>query len=132
MPKTLIQTVKFKVPPEVLYEIYMDAKKHSAAIQAPVTITRKVNDRFYIFGKSIFGKNLVVIPSQLIVQTWRADDWKVSDADSILNLSFKKDRGGAVVELIHVYIPDNQYAGIKTGWTTYYWNPWKEYLKTLA
>jgi len=36
--KTIQQTVKFGVPPERLYEIYMDSKKHGAAVGSSASI----------------------------------------------------------------------------------------------
>jgi hypothetical protein len=32
------------------------------------------------------------------------------------------------VTMVHANIPDEHYPGIKTGWTTNYWAPWRRYL----
>jgi len=40
MTKTIVQSVKFHATPEELFELYLDAKKHSAATGAPLKISR--------------------------------------------------------------------------------------------
>lgn len=65
----------------------------------------------------------------MIVQSWRGSDWKKTDLDSVLILTFSKASGGARIDLVHANVPDRHYAGIRKGWTKYYWNPWRAYLR---
>jgi hypothetical protein len=132
MSKTIQQTVKFAgVTPGELFDLYMDAKKHAAAIGEPVTITRRAGAKFTAFrGGSIYGKNLLVVPKRLIVQSWRAKGWNASDPDSILVLVFGKNGIGAQVELTHANVPDDAFRGISDGWHSFYWKPWQAYLRT--
>ncbi|MBI4588979.1 MAG: SRPBCC domain-containing protein [Candidatus Rokubacteria bacterium] len=125
--KTIEQTVTFGVPPEKLFDIYLDSKKHAAAVNSQASISRKVGGRFRIFGGALQGKNLAIIPKRMIVQTWRGSDWKKSEGDSILILTFTKARGGGRINLVHV-LPDRHYAGCNKGWKKYYWKPWRAYL----
>ncbi|MEK6568691.1 MAG: SRPBCC domain-containing protein [candidate division NC10 bacterium] len=126
--KTIQQTVTFGVPPEKLFDIYLDAKKHAAAVNSQASISRKVGGRFRIFGGALQGKNLAVVPKRMIVQTWRGSNWKKSEGDSILILTFTKTRGGGRINLVHV-LPDRHYAGCNRGWKKYYWKPWRAYLR---
>jgi hypothetical protein len=48
--------------------------------------------------------------------------------DSVLVLSFWPEGEGGRVELVHVNVPEEDFAGISQGWTRFYWNPWLEYL----
>ena len=48
-----------------------------------------------------------------------------SNADEAARLA----RGGRI-DLVHANVPAHDYAGVKTGWTRYYWQPWKAYLRT--
>jgi len=117
-----------KATPAKLYELFADSAKHSAATGMPAKISRKVGGNWTAFDKMLLGKNLVLIPNRMIVQTWRSSEWKKSDPDSILVVSFEKVPGGAKVDLVHVGVPDYDHAGVTEGWIKYYWEPWKAYL----
>jgi activator of HSP90 ATPase len=100
------QSVEFGVLPEVLYELYMDSKKHARATGAPAKVSRKAGGAFTAFGGELKGKNLLIIPKKMIVQAWRATQWKKSDPDSILVIRFTKTKTGARVDLVHVNVPE--------------------------
>ncbi len=36
--------------------------------------------------------------------------------------------GGAVVEVVHVGVPQHNQKGVRNGWPKYYWKPRKKYL----
>ena len=129
MSKTILQSVKFQVSPETLFEIYMDSKKHSAATGAKAVISRKVGGKFTAYEGYIRGKNLLIVPHYLIAQTWGGKDFRKNDPDSILVLTFNKIRNGTRLDLVHINVPDHKHQGIKSGWNQYYWKPWKTYLK---
>lgn len=115
--------------PAKLYEMFMNSAKHTAASGMPAKISPKVGGKWSAFGGMILGKNLVLIPNRMIVQTWRASHWKESDSDSILVVTFEKSPGGgARVELDHVGVPMHDQTGVTQGWVKYYWEPWKAYL----
>jgi hypothetical protein len=65
------QTVRFQVTPELLFELYVDSRKHSASTGAPTKVSRKAGGKFTAFGGSIHGQNLLVIPGKR--QFWRAN-----------------------------------------------------------
>ena len=116
--------------PTVLYELFMDSDKHSAATGAPAKISRRIGGKWSAFGGMICGKNLALLPNQMIVQTWRSTDWKKADPDSILVAQFEKSAsGGATVYLTHVGVPEHDHEGVTQGWIKYYWDPWRKYLK---
>jgi uncharacterized protein YndB with AHSA1/START domain len=132
MPKTIEQRVTFRAAPERLYDIYMDARKHAAAIGSTVVLERRVSGWFTAFGEMLRGRNLALVPGHLIVQTWRGADWTKSDLDSLLVLAFDRARGGGRIHLVHAHVPDRRAAGIRRGWKKYYWTPWKAYLRRAA
>ncbi len=129
MAKTIEQKVSFNVSPNRLFNIYMDAKLHGAAINSSVIIKKKTGASFSAFNGYVRGKNLLIVPNRLIVQSWRGKEWEKNDADSILVLSFEKARHGALLHMVHSNVPDHIAAKIKKGWNEYYWKPWKRYLK---
>ena len=107
----------------------MNSAKHTAATGMPAKISPKVGGKWSAFGGMILGKNLVLIPNRMIVQTWRSSEWKKADPDSILVVTFEKSAsGGAQVDLAHVSVPEYDREGVKKGWVKFYWEPWKAYL----
>ena len=129
MAKTILQTVVFKnTTPETLYEIYIDAKKHSEATGGKAKISSKVGSSYSAWDGYITGKTLQLVKGKLIVQSWRSSDFKSGDLDSTLILQFEKKGNDAVVHMVHVNVPDHQAAGVKGGWNDFYWTPWKKYL----
>jgi activator of HSP90 ATPase len=130
--KTILQSVKFNATRDQLFELYLDAKKHSAATGAPVKISRKVGCSFIAFGGAISGRNLLIVPKTFIGQAWRSTHFKKSDPDSILVLCFSKAPGGSRVNLVHVNVPQQNHKGVTQGWPKFYWTPWKRFLSGQA
>ena len=127
MAKTIVQIVNFNAGPETLFALYADSKKHSAAIGSRAEISSKVGGKCVAYDGTLKGTTLGIIRNRLFVQTWRAEDWTSDQGDSVLALFFEKNGKGGRLTMVHANIPDEHYPGIKTGWTTYYWTPWKKY-----
>jgi len=127
MPPVIQQRVEFSALARELFELYLDSRKHAAATGAPAKLSRKIGGAWQAHGGIIGGRNLLIEPGRLIVQSWRAKFWKKKDI-SILVLGFTKTRRGTLVELVHVGVPYYDRKGVRAGWPKYYWKPWKEYL----
>ncbi len=112
--------------------MYTSSKEHSEATGGRAVVSSKVGAKFAAFDGMISGRNLVVIPNQMIVQAWRAHHWKKTDLDSILVMTFSKAPGGGKVELVHAGVPQHDHEGVRLGWPKYYWKPWRAYLKNKA
>ncbi len=127
MTPIIQQAVRFPATPALLFELYVDSRKHSASTGAPAKVSRKVGGAFTAFGGMIGGKNLAVVRGKRVVQLWRAKHWKKEEW-SVLILTFSKVAGGAQVDLVHVGVPHHDQKGVREGWPKYYWRPWKKYL----
>jgi activator of HSP90 ATPase len=132
MTPAIQQSVEFDAPVETLYDLYMDSKQHSLATGAPAKVSRKAGGAFTAFDGQLRGKNLLVVPGQMIVQTWRAEGWKKTDPDSILVIRFSKTKTGGRVDLVHVNVPEYDHQGVTDGWRHYYWEPWQVYLEAVS
>lgn len=129
MSKTIIQQVVFKnTTAKELYSIYMDAKKHTAAIGATVTIQDKEGAKYTAHGGYITGKNLQLVKDKMIVQSWHSSDFKKGELDSTFILQFEQKGKDALLSMVHANLPDHQYQTVKDGWNEFYWKPWKKYL----
>jgi activator of HSP90 ATPase len=128
MTKAIQQSVKFSAPPEKLFEMYLDSKKHSQATGGAANLSRKVGGKFTVWGGQLEGRNLLIVPNKMIVQAWRATHWPASDADSILVLQFSRAPSGGRVDIVHANVPVHDHKGVSQGWPKFYWKPWKKYL----
>src|SRR5690349_1370205 len=129
MSKTIVQKVVFKnTTPKALYELYMDAKKHSLVTGGPALISTKEGSKYSVHGGYIKGKNLHLVKNKTIVQTWRAKDWDKSDMDSTFIIHLEQNGKDTVLHAVHANVPDKSAAGIDKGWFDHYWNPWKQHL----
>ena len=132
MTPAIQQSVEFSAPPARLFEMYMDSKKHSAATGGLAKLSRRVGGAFTAWGGQLRGKNLLIISNRMIVQSWRSVNFKKTDPDSILVLTFSKTARGGRVDLVHAGVPKQDHAGVKQGWPKYYWKPWRTYLTKKA
>ncbi len=129
MPLTIEQTARFPALPEHLYRLYMNPRLHAAATgwAERVTISPRPGSRFRI-GRALAGRTLLAVPGRLVVQTWRGTDWKKTERDSVLILAFERAPRGGRVRMVHANVPD-RHRSVRSGWPTYYWRPWKKYLR---
>ncbi len=129
MAKTIVQKILFKnTSPKALYDLYMNAKMHSAATGAPAKISDKEGARFTAHGDYITGKNLQLVKNKLIVQSWRGSDWDKSEVDSTFMIHLEPKGKDVILHAVHANLPDTEASHISKGWQDYYWKPWKKFL----
>ena len=129
MPKLIQQSVVLPASPDRLYDMYLDPAVHAAFTGAPVTISATPGSVFEAFGGALSGRMLSTVPKRMIVQAWRANHWNPDDLDSTLVLTFWSDAAGGRIELVHANVADHDFEGVTEGWTKYYWDPWRGYLR---
>jgi activator of HSP90 ATPase len=132
MTKPIVQSVTFTASARELYDIYLDPKRHAAFTGGPVKISAKPGSKLDAFDGMLSGSMLVAIPGELIIQRWRSMNFKKTDPDSILVLSFSEDGKQGRIDMVHINVPTQDYKGVTEGWKKYYWTPLRAYLKTHA
>jgi activator of HSP90 ATPase len=125
----IFQTVILPASAEALFEMYLDPNSHKAITGAPVVIGDERGAPFEAFNGSLTGTTIEVVRPTLIVQSWRSTEFKDTDPDSTLILSFTPKGNKGRIDLIHLDVPDQDYDGVNQGWENYYWGPWRTYLK---
>jgi uncharacterized protein YndB with AHSA1/START domain len=128
MPRNLIIAASLPAAPERLFDMYLDPEAHAAFTGAPVTIGPRPGTAFRAFDGALTGTVLHVEPKRLIVQTWRSLNFPKDAVDSVLVLTFWPDKEGGRIELNHINVPGEDFAGISHGWEKHYWTPWRAYL----
>ena len=122
------QTVVFSAPVDVLFRMYLDATEHEAITGAPVTIGATPGAKFSAFEGALTGTIQAIVTPSLIVQSWRSTDFKPTDPDSTLILSFTSTADGGQIDLVHINVPDHDRDAVIEGWNKFYWTPWRAYL----
>jgi activator of HSP90 ATPase len=130
MPRIIVMAASLSAPPENLFDMYLDAASHTAFTGFPVTIEPRAGGSFRAFDGMLAGTILHIEPKRLIVQTWRSANWPTTAIDSVLTLSFWPEKDGARIELVHINVADEDFAGVSQGWEKYYWTPWRAYLNS--
>ena len=115
--------------PDEVYEVFMDAKKHSAVTGSKATCDPKVGGKFTAWDGYISGKNLELEKGKKIVQEWITTEWPPGYPPSRLELTFKKVKGGTEISMVHSNVPAKQAEDYEQGWIDFYWEPLKEYFK---
>ena len=128
MPRTMIAAASLPASPDSLFEMYLDTASHASITGLPATIEPHAGGVFRAFDGMLSGRSLHLEPKSLIVQTWRSANWPLTAMDSVLTLSFWPAEDGARIELVHVNVPEEDFAGVSQGWEKYYWTPWRAYL----
>lgn len=128
MPRNIIMAATLPAAPDKLFDMYLDAEAHAAFTGLPVTLEPHAGGVFRAFDMMLTGTILHIQPKSLIVQTWRSVNWPLTAMDSVLTLSFWPAEEGARIELVHINVADDDFAGVSQGWEKYYWTPWRAYL----
>lgn len=84
-----------------------------------MTIGAKASAPFRALDGALSGTILHVEPKRLIVQTWRSTHFLPESPDSVLVLSFYPEPDGGRIELVHVNVADEDFAGVSHGWEKY-------------
>jgi activator of HSP90 ATPase len=129
MTKTIVQEVVFKnTTTKELYELYIDARKHTEVTGAPAQITDREGIGFSAHNGHISGENVKLIKDSLIVQSWRGADWGKDEPDSTLTIHLEAKDDNVTLRATHSNIPEKHVDSIEKGWHSHYWEPWKAYL----
>lgn len=124
------QTVTFNAAPEKIYELIMNAKKHSTFTGADATMSSKVNGKFSAYDGYIHGYNIELIKGQKIVQAWHfAEDGWPDDHYSICTFTFEEINNKTKLTFSQTGVPEHKVKALTNGWKQYYWKPMKEYLE---
>jgi activator of HSP90 ATPase len=128
VPRNIILAVSLPAPPDRLFDMYLDPQSHAAVTGSAVTIAAQAGSPFRAFDGQIWGTILHVEPKRYIVQSWRSTHFLPESMDSVLVLSFHPEATGGRIEVVHVNVADEDFAGVSQGWEKYYWTPWRAYL----
>ena len=127
MSKPIKQTVKFKSKPRAIYDLLVEAKKHSAFTEHKASNQKKAGGKFSFYDGYITGLNVELVPEKRIVQAWRGADFP-KGTYSIAHFELKNARGGTELVFTQYGVPSKYHSRINQGWHEHYWNRMKKHL----
>jgi activator of HSP90 ATPase len=132
---SILQTVLYNTSANILYNLFMDQKKHSKIIQSKVKMSKKIKGTFEVFDGYCHGYNIELLENSKITQAWHfAEDGWPDDHFSICTFKFLEINSAnktPKTKLIfsQTQIPAHKVSSLKEGWKKYYWDAIKNYLK---
>ena len=127
---TIEQKVIVAAKPDQVYEMYVDAKKHSEFTGAKATSQQKVGGKMTAWDGYAFGKYLELERGKKIVQEWKTTEWPEGYPPSTLEISLKPSKGGTELTMAHSRVPAEQAEDYRQGWIDFYWKPLQGYFKS--
>ncbi len=127
-PYRIHQEIDFTSSPQRLYKALLDNKEFSAFSHRNATIDGRAGGTFALFEGHITGRNIELIPNQMIVQAWRASDWP-DGVYSIAKFELQTHGTGTHLVFDQTGFPDGLHDHLSEGWETNYWSLLKKYLQ---
>ena len=126
MKESFIISEHFNASPLEIYNAWLNSDSHSEMTGAVAKMSDLPGKEFSAWDGYISGKNLKLEPGKLIVQSWRTTEFRKSEEDSEIEVTFEAENEGTLLTLKHTNIPDAQ-SGYKDGWKDYYFVNMKKY-----
>ncbi len=126
---TILQTVSFAAPPEVIYEALLDGEMHSAFTGSVANVQARVGTKFNAWDGYIHGMVMELDPPHHIVKSWRASDFPQAHPMSRLQIDLTPTSdGGTTLEMRHTGLPESMVGDYDNGWHEHYWKPLRAWL----
>ena len=127
--KTIRQQVTFNAEPAMIYDLLMNAARHSAFTQSEVIMDYQEDGQFSTYDGYCNGYNITLVPGEKIVQAWHfAEEGWPEDHFSICTFNLEKTPKGTRLHFTQERIPEHKYEALKQGWKDHYWDLIKIYL----
>ena len=128
--KIIKQIYLMNAPVADVWHALVNSKNIAAWGAGPAKMDGKTGTEFTLWGGSIWGKNIKVIPEKELVQEWFSEEDGHWDKPSIVTFTLKQEENGTRVELLHTDVPDMFAKNIEDGWKEYYLGPLRDYVES--
>jgi activator of HSP90 ATPase len=93
----------------------------------PTRLSPHAGGDFTLFGGYIVGRQIELLPKELIVQAWRALSW-ARGIYSIARFELTDQGGSTKLIFDHAGFPKGQAEHLASGWQEHYWDPLSKFL----
>jgi len=129
MSDSIKLSITLPVDPKILYDAWLNSKKHSDFTKSTASIEKKVGNSFSAMDGYITGKNELLHMNKRIVQSWRTTDFSEENADSTLEVIFKNTDKGTKLGIVHTNLPEDSGKNYRKFWRDQYFKVMKEYFE---
>ena len=127
MPYAFTLTTTIPASAQEIYDAWLDSLTHSEMTRGEASMSDEVGAEVSAWDRYITGRNLELVPSERIVQSWRTTQFTDKHEDSIITVTLEEVEGGTLLTLVHSNVPDEQTSYEQAGWQEHYFEPMKEY-----
>jgi uncharacterized protein YndB with AHSA1/START domain len=125
MCKTIKQKIRFKAPPETIYDLLADARKRTEVTGRKAVLSDKVGGTFSTDAGQVTGVNVDLVPGRRLVQAWRREDFPEGVYSMAAITLDPTPGGGTELVLTHRGVPKQLLDQIEDYWRKVYWAPMK-------
>jgi len=93
-----------------------------AKMQHPTKLNPHVGGEFALFDGYIVGRQLELVPNELLVQAWRVLNWP-RGVYSLARFEFSEQAGVTTIVFDHKGFPKGTAEHLASGWQEHYWDP---------
>ena len=123
MCKTIKHRVRFKIPPETIYELLADSCRRSEITGRKAVMSDKVGGKFSTDAGQVTGVNVDLVPGRRLVQAWRRKDFPEGIYSMAAITLTPIPGGGTELVLTHRGVPKHLLDQIEDDWRFVYWAP---------
>jgi activator of HSP90 ATPase len=137
--ESIHQEPVFKASRKRVYEALTDTQQFDKVVQLsgamksmapgakPTEISREAGGAFTLFGGYVTGRQIELVPSERIVEAWRAGSWD-RGAYSIVRFELVEQGTETKIVFDHTGFPKGTAEHLASGWKAHYWEPLEKLL----
>ena len=125
MCKTIKHKVRFKAPPETIYDLLADSRQRTEVTGRKAVMSDHVGGKFSTDAGQVTGVNVDLVPGRRFVQAWRREDFPEGVYSMAAITLASTPGGGTELVLTHRGVPKPLLDQIEDYWRTVYWAPMK-------
>ena len=126
MCKTIKHKVRFKIPPETIYDLLADSRMRTEVTGRKALISDKIGGKFSTDAGQVTGVNVDLVPGRRLVQAWRRQDFPEGIYSMAAITLAPTPGGGTELVLTHRGVPRHLLDQVEDYWRAVYWAPIKE------
>jgi uncharacterized protein YndB with AHSA1/START domain len=125
MCKTIKHKVRFKIPPNTVYDLLADSRKRTEVTGREALISGEVGGKFSTDAGQVTGVNVDLVPGRRLVQAWRRQDFPEGIYSMAAITLAPTSGGGTELVLTHRGVPKHLLDQIEDYWRHVCWAPMK-------
>ena len=127
MPYTFTLNATIPATPEEIYQAWLDSLAHSEMTGGEASMSDQIGAEVSAWDGYISGRNLALIPSERIVQSWRTSEFGDEHEDSVVTVVLEQVGDDTLLTLEHSNVPDEHRSYEEGGWQSNYFEPMVAY-----